>query len=113
MHRVGNADLTSDTAGLGRQHAEHVRPHPSHREAREPLRIAWIGEFDLSLDHLGPAGPEHVSRSLEHLECLPRVAVVEQQNPWPLPAGRVCHKGRSSSLRSTSGKPSGAIGIPP
>ena len=67
----------------------------SHREAREPLGKPPIRELDLGLLHLAPSLAEHLPRGLKHLERLPRVRVVEEQDPRPpvaaLVAGHVRH----------------------
>src|ERR1700722_7045056 len=82
-HRIRGADLPTGAARLGRKHTEHVGPHTSHREAREPFGESPVGELDLGLLHIAPSVAKYFSRGLEDFECLPRIGVVEKQDPWP------------------------------
>src|SRR4051812_12464657 len=100
-HRFGGLDLTARSARLCWQHAQHVGPHMSHGEPREPLGKASIREFDLRVAHFAPPLAEHLRRGLEHFERLPGVRVVQEQDPRPSVAAPVIshrHYRTSSSL---------------
>src|SRR6478752_3436116 len=109
-HRIRGSDFSGVTALLGRQHAEHVGPYPSHRKSREPFGIPRIGELDRRLEYLAPALAELLSCGFEYLERLPRLRVVQQQDPrcpFAAPfASDVCHRASLSNVFCIHSRPS-------